>query len=61
MENLQVGQVLEFEVYGTQLKGKFVSRDAKDNKVIKIEVISDSTGASEMGSTCNVHQSFLKQ
>lgn len=57
MENFKEGQELEFDIYGTNVKGKFVSMI--DEKVIKIEVTYDSTEVTEVGCTSNVHKSFL--
>lgn len=57
MENFEKGQELEFEIYGNQVKGKFLSFIAE--RVIKIEVTYDSTEVTEVGCTANVHQSFL--
>jgi hypothetical protein len=57
MENFKEGQELEFDVYGTQIKGKYLSMI--DEKVIKIEVTYDSSEVTEVGCTLNVHQSFL--
>lgn len=59
MENLTIGQEIEFDIYGTQLRGKFVSEDTTKD-LIKVEVISDSNGAAEVGQICEVHKSFLK-
>ena len=57
MENFKEGQELEFEVYGNQVKGKYLSMI--EEKVIKIEVTYDSSEVTEVGCTANVHQSFL--
>jgi hypothetical protein len=57
MENFKEGQELEFDVYGTQVKGKYLSMI--EEKIIKIEVTYDSSEVTEVGCTSNVHQSFL--
>ena len=50
-----VGQKLEFDVYGTLLKGVFISTDGQG---IEIEVMSDSAGVSKKGEITNVHKTF---
>lgn len=58
MESFKEGQELEFNVYGNKIKGKFLSFVSDD--VIKIEVTFDSLlGASEIGCTSDINQSFL--
>lgn len=59
MKNFIVGQELEFDVYGTQIKGTYL--EMTEEKVIKIEVTYDSSEVTEVGCTANVHQTFLVQ
>ena len=57
MEKYKVGQELEFDVYGNQVKGKFISM--LNDKVITIEVTYDSLENTEIGCTANVNESFI--
>ncbi len=57
MKRFKEGQELEFEIYGTQLKGEYLSMI--EEKVIKIKVTYDSSEVTDIGCTANVHQSFL--
>ena len=57
MENLTVGQELEFDVYGNQVKGKFLS--IPEVNVIEVEIISDSSFVSKAGEKCRLHKSYL--
>jgi len=59
MENFKQGQELDFDVYGTKIKGKYLSMIKK--KTMKIEVIYDSSEVVEVGCSTNIHQSFLVQ
>ena len=53
----EVGDELEFYVYGTNIKGKFIGMI--EPKVIKIEVTYDSSEVTDIGCTTNCHESFL--
>jgi len=57
MRSFKKNQQLEFCIGGDQIKGKYISMI--ENKVIKIEITYDSFELKEIGSTCNIHQSFL--
>lgn len=56
MDNIQVGQKLEFNVYGNIVKGKFLSIE---NSMIEIEVTFDSLGISIPGEIETIHKGFL--
>lgn len=49
-------QELTFDVYGSIIKGKFISQTTN---VITVEVISDSTGVSNAGDHETFHKSHL--
>jgi len=52
-----VGDELEFYIYGNSIKGKFLGYI--EPKVIKIEVTFDSSEVTDIGCTVNCHESFL--
>ena len=54
----QVGQEIEFDVYGNQLKGKYIS---ENGQLVKIEVTSDSIGSAEVGQICEIHKFYIKK
>lgn len=54
----QVGETLEFEIYGTYLRGKFIS---EDKHLVKIEVTYDSNKVAQIGQVCDIHKSFIKK
>lgn len=53
----EIGDELEFYVYGTNIKGKYIGM--VEPKVIKIEVTFDSSDVTDVGGTTNCHESFL--
>lgn len=53
----KIGDELCFNIYDDIVKGKYLSM--LDDNNIKIELTYDSSENSDIGSTCNVHKSFL--
>lgn len=59
MENqFKAGQELSFNVYGNEIKGKYICM-LDDNRAVKIEVTYDDMEITDIGCTANVELSFL--
>lgn len=54
---MEIGQLLTFNIYGTIVKGKFLSNE--DNNALEVEITEDSSGVSKVGEKCRLHNSFL--
>ena len=53
----QVGQEIEFNIYGNELKGKYIS---ESDRLVKIEVTYDGLGSTEVGQICEIHKFYIK-
>ena len=58
MQKFKKGEKLSFNIYATLVKGYFVERD---ENIIKIQVLTDSSGVNEPGDFVDIHKSFLEE
>jgi hypothetical protein len=55
--NFKSGEELNFNIYGVRIKGKFMSM--KDDNVILVSVISDTSGVLVKGEITKLNKRFL--
>ena len=58
MEKFKKGEKLSFNIYATLVKGYFVEME---EDIIKVTVLTDSSGVNEPGDIAEIHKSFLEE